>query len=103
MTNEQHLHQSTRESLRAQLAERAECVKDMAERVLSNGGEPNYAGEKMGRAARAAIEALAIVDELYMLKWDGDPPYEGLDLESREREVAADAASSYGRERRSWR
>lgn len=43
--------------------ELAEHVRDMGGRVVANGGEINYASEKLGRAAEDALMALAIMGE----------------------------------------
>jgi Holliday junction resolvasome RuvABC DNA-binding subunit len=44
-----------------QLFELADDVRDMAERVIGNGPEPNYAGEKLAFAAERAISALVLL------------------------------------------
>jgi hypothetical protein len=95
-------HPSKRSALAGRLAELAAEVRDMAERVISNGAEPNYAGEKMGRAARCTIEALAVIDALYIEKWDGAPPYDDLEHDHRTNEIKDDAGRAYSRERQSW-
>lgn len=46
----------------ARLMEDVENVRDMAQRVLNNGPEPNYAGEKMATALRSSLDVLARID-----------------------------------------
>lgn len=46
---------------RERVVDLADTVRDMGQRVVNNGGEPNYAGEKLGKAAYEAITALALM------------------------------------------
>lgn len=55
-----------RQAQRESILEEAATVKDMATRVISNGGEPAYATEKLWRAFKATVRAL--IDDL-----DSDP------------------------------
>ena len=43
------------------LLELADDVRDMGQRVLGNGAEPCYAGEKLGWAAERAVCALTLL------------------------------------------
>jgi hypothetical protein len=61
--------------LHERLEELAEDMHDMAGRVIANGGEPNYASEKLGRAVHEGIQALAAIDLLFIERFipDSDP------------------------------
>jgi len=45
-------------SIRRDVVREAATVQNMAARVVANGGEPNYASEKLARALRASIRGL---------------------------------------------
>src|SRR4051794_6242154 len=55
---------SEREARARRLIELADDVRDMGSRVVSNGGEPNYASEKLGHALRCCVRAIATVADL---------------------------------------
>lgn len=44
--------------LTPRLLECADNVRDMGQRVVNNGGEPNYSGEKMHSAVESALRIL---------------------------------------------
>ena len=90
--------------LQKRLAELADNMQDLVGRVLTNGGEPNYASEKMGRAVRAGIAALAVIDELFLERFVGADAEmrEQFTVRARLEEVSGDAARVYGRERGYW-
>ncbi len=52
----------TAQPLRAQIAEDAAVLADMAQRIVSNGGEPTYCSEKALLASRAAVRILGACD-----------------------------------------
>ncbi len=58
---------------RKQLLEDADVLADMAQRIRSNGGEPNYCGEKAERAAKAAVRIIGRCDAAVGTPggWDG--------------------------------
>lgn len=62
---------------RQSVVREAETVQDMAARVLANGGEPNYAFEKLARAFRANVHALLV------LGWRRCDLVEAIDQETR--------------------
>jgi hypothetical protein len=43
---------------RSTIARRINPIQDMAQRVIDNHGEPNYAAEKLSRAFHATVRAL---------------------------------------------
>jgi hypothetical protein len=93
-----------RQVLVDRLAELATEMQDLVGRVLSNGGEPNYASEKMGRAVREGMKALAVIDELFLERYQDGTPELAADLEIAQRsaETGAEATRYYIRERECW-
>ena len=61
---------------RQRVLRKAETLQDMATRVLNNGGQPNYAGEKLARAFRANVHALLV------LGWRRSDLVEAIDREA---------------------
>ena len=50
---------TTPDNIRRQVVKQAGTVYDKTGRVLATGGEPTYAAEKLARALRATVHALA--------------------------------------------
>jgi hypothetical protein len=48
-------------NVRRQVVSHTETLHDMSARVLANGGEPNYATEKLACAFRANVRALILL------------------------------------------
>ena len=95
---------SRRRVLVDRLAELATEMQDLVGRVLSNGGEPNYASEKMGRAVREGMKALAVIDELFLERYEVATPGLAAELETAQRsaDTGAEATRYYIRERECW-
>jgi hypothetical protein len=89
-------------ALQEHLQELAEDMQDMAGRVIANGGEPNYASEKLRRAVDDGVKALAAIDLLFIERFvPNSEPQVAAQFTSavRARELAVEIVRIYVEER----